>query len=119
MHNLLRQKKGRLKRLAVVVFLLIAAQEAGAQLRDYLNLPDLDSKSYYIGIALIYNSSRLNVSQHPLFLQSDSVMVVEPENTGGFGLSGIHNFRISDHLEFRIATQLMFSYKNLTYHLAH
>ena len=119
MHNLLRQKKGRLKKLAVAVFLLIAAQEAGAQLRDYLNLPDHDSKSYYLGIALIYNSSRLNVSQHPMFLQGDSIMVVEPENTGGFGLSGMHNFRIADHLEFRIATQLMFSYKNLTYHLAH
>jgi hypothetical protein len=61
----LRQKKGQLKRFGVAVFLLIAAQQASAQLRDYLNLPDHDSKRYYLGIALIYNSSRFNVSQHP------------------------------------------------------
>jgi len=120
MHNLLRQKRGQLKRWAIAVFLLIAAQHVSAQLRDYLNLADHDSKKYYLGIALIYNSSRFNVSQHPQFLQSDSVMVVDPENTGGFGLAGMHNFRISDHLEIRaIFPQLLFSYKNLTYHLSH
>src|SRR5215471_627899 len=120
MHHLLRKKNGQLKRLAVAMFLLTGAQQVSAQLRDYLNLPDHDSKRYYLGIALIYNSSRFNVSQHPMFLQSDSVMVVEPENTGGFGLAGMHNFRISDHLEIRaIFPQLLFSYKNLTYHLSH
>ena len=98
--------------------LLFASHQVNAQLRDYLNLPDHDSKKYYLGIALIYNNSRFQVSQHPQFLQNDSVMVIDPENTGGFGLAGMHTLRISNHLEVRaIFPQLLFSYKNLTYHL--
>ena len=98
--------------------LLFASHQVNAQLRDYLNLPDHDSKKYYLGIALIYNNSRFAVSQHPTFLQNDSVMVIEPENTGGFGLAGMHTLRLSNHLEVRaIFPQLLFAYKNLTYHL--
>jgi hypothetical protein len=73
--------------------LLFASHQVNAQLRDYLNLPDHDNKKYYLGIALIYNNSRFQVSQHPQFLQNDSVMVIEPENSGGFGLAGMHTLR--------------------------
>jgi len=118
MYNLLRQKKGQLIRWTAGLMLLFASHQVNAQLRDYLNLPDHDSKKYYLGIALIYNNSRFQVSQHPQFLQNDSVMVIDPENTGGFGLAGMHTLRISNHLEVRaIFPQLLFSYKNLTYHL--
>lgn len=83
-----------------------------------LNLPNHDDKKYYLGIGLIYNNSRLNVSQHPRFLQYDSVMSVNPENTGGFGLAGMHTYRISPRFEVRaIFPQLLFSYKNITYNL--
>jgi hypothetical protein len=118
MYNLLRQKKSQLTGWAAGLMLIMAAQQVSAQLRDQLNLPDHDSKKYYLGIGLIYNNSRFQVSQHPVFLQNDSVMVVEPENTGGFGLAGMHTLRISPRFEIRaIFPQLLFSYKNLTYHL--
>lgn len=91
---------------------------ARAQLRDAINLPDNDSKFYHLGIALIYNNSHFQVEAHPSFLQSDSVLSVNPENTGGFGLAGMHTFKFSPHLEFRIVfPELMFSYKNLTYNI--
>lgn len=118
MYNLLRQQKSQLTRWAAGLMLLIASQQASAQLRDQLNLPDHDSKKYYLGIGLIYNNSRFQVSQHSSFLASDSVMVVEPENTGGFGLAGMHTLRLSPRFEVRaIFPQLLFSYKNLTYHI--
>jgi hypothetical protein len=89
-----------------------------AQLRDYQNLPDHDTKKYYIGIALLYNSSHFQVSAHPNFLQSDSVLYVNPLNTGGFGVSGMFTFRLGTHLEFRFAfPEFMYSYKNLQYHV--
>jgi hypothetical protein len=51
-------------------------------------------------------------------MQQDSILSVNPLNTGGFGLAGLHTLRISDHLEFRVVfPQLMFSYKNLKYNL--
>jgi hypothetical protein len=86
--------------------------------RDKLNLPDRDDKFYHIGIALIYNNSHLQVSAHPVFLQSDSVLSVNPLNTGGFGLAGLHTFHLGTHFEARIIfPQLMFSYKYLDYSL--
>ena len=118
MYNLLRQKKGQLTGWAAGLMLLMASQQVSAQLRDQLNLPDHDSKKYYLGIGLIYNSARFQVSQHQAFLQKDSVMVVEPENTGGFGLAGMHTLRLSPRFEVRaIFPQLLFAYKNLTYHI--
>lgn len=98
--------------------MLASSLESSAQLRDNLNLPDHDDKFYHLGIALIYNTSHFQVSAHPSFMQQDSILSVNPLNTGGFGLAGLHTLRISDHLEFRIVfPQLMFSYKNLKYNI--
>ena len=80
---------------------LIAGQRASAQLRDYMNLPDHDSKRYYIGISFMYPNSHLQVSAHPQFLQSDSILYVNPGNSGGFGVSGMFTFRLTEHFEFR------------------
>src|SRR5580692_8986568 len=102
-----------------VTGMLIGSLVSSAQ-RDLLNLPDHDDKFYHLGIALIYNNSHFQVSAHPKFLQSDSVLSVNPENTGGFGLAGLHTFHLSPHWEFRIVfPQLMFSYKNLTYNVSY
>jgi hypothetical protein len=117
MHDLLRNKI-KLNRGLAVLLMLILFTGARAQLRDNINLPDNDSKFYHLGIALIYNTSHFQVEAHPSFLQSDSVLSVNPENTGGFGLAGMHTFTFSKHLQFRIVfPQLMFSYKNLTYNI--
>jgi len=108
----------RKTRLGVLVLwtILLAGLHASAQLRDNLNLPDHDSKFYHLGIALIYNNSHLQVSAHPQFLQTDSVLSINPLNTGGFGLAGMHTLKLSPHFEFRVIfPQLMFSYKNLNY----
>jgi hypothetical protein len=91
-------------------------QPAMAQLRDELNLPDHDSKRFYLGIGFLYESSHLQVTPSPKFLQSDSVMSVVPGNTGGFGVSGMFTFRVSEHLEFRVAIpEFIFASNTLTY----
>ena len=108
-------KKGYIRILSVLIILTFSIQ-VRAQLRDNINLPDHDNKFYHLGIALIFNTSHFQVTPHPNLLSSDSVLSINPENTGGFGLAGLHTFNISPHLEFRIVLpQLMFSYKNLTY----
>ena len=116
MSTFLRQNKKRLNRIFSVLMILILSTQARAQLRDNINLPDHDDKFYHLGIALIYNNSHFQVTPHPNLLASDSVLSISPENTGGFGLAGMHTFNVSPHLEFRIVfPELMFSYKNLTY----
>jgi hypothetical protein len=115
MYHLLR-KKGitGIQVLMIVASIFTSARVVGQ--RDILNLPNRDDKFYHLGIALIYNNSHFQVSAHPQFLQSDSVLSVNPLNTGGFGLAGMHTFHLSTHFEARIVfPELMFSYKNLTY----
>jgi len=97
---------------------LLFTGQASAQLRDHLNLPDHDSKKFYLGIGFIYNNSHLQVSAHPRFLQSDSVLYVNPLNTGGFGVSGMFTYRLSEHFEFRFAfPEFMYAYNKLAYHV--
>jgi hypothetical protein len=119
MYYLLRKKKNVLKSLLILSIAILSGKSMVAQ-RIQLNLPDHDNKKYHLGIGLLYNSSRVNITQHPLFLERDSVMVINPENTGGFGLAGIHTLRLSNRFEVRaIFPQLLFSYKNITYHLTY
>ena len=114
MYYLLRKKTGL--RQLVIFSLLASSLPAFGQKELYL--PNHDDKKYYLGIGIIYNTSRFQLHHDPSFLQSDSVMVVNPENAGGIGLAGMHTYRLSPRFEVRaIFPQLLFSYKNLTYHL--
>nr|MBC7829392.1 outer membrane beta-barrel protein [Chitinophagaceae bacterium] len=116
MYNLLWQKKTRLITFAVTLIIL-AGKPLAAQQR-VIHLPDHDDKKYYLGIGLLYNTARFQVSQAPVFLENDSVLVTSPENSGGFGLAGMHTYRLSPRFEVRaIFPQLMFAYKNITYSL--
>lgn len=108
----------KIKINGLVILALLAGFTKSYGQRDLLNLPNHDEKFYHLGIALIYNNSHFQVIAHPQFLQTDSVLSVNPLNTGGFGLAGLHTFRLGKHLEARIVfPELMFSYKNLTYNL--
>lgn len=117
MHNLLRYKKDKLRTLVIALFCVLSSLQGNAQEVE-LNLPNHDDKKYFLGIALMYNNSRFHLEQHPNFLGTDSVLSINPLNTGGFGLAGLHTYRISNRFEIRaIFPQLLFSYKNLTYNL--
>lgn len=83
-----------------------------------LHLSDHDNKKYYLGIALMYNTSRFNTSHDNSFLFHDSVSAINPLNSGGFGLAGMHTLRLTDRFEVRaIFPQLLFSYRDLQYNL--
>jgi hypothetical protein len=117
MYHLLRKKTTRLRPL---FFCLLVAVSAKTFAQQELYLPNHDDKKYYLGIGLIYNTARFNMSHNPVFLGNDSVMSVYPENAGAIGLAGMHNLRLSPRFELRaIFPQLLFSYKNLTYNLKH
>jgi hypothetical protein len=112
------RKMGGIRIIVFLVGLLAAGARAEAQLRDQLNLPDHDSKPFYLGIGFMYEQSHFQVSAHPKFLQSDSVLYVNPLNTGGFGVSGMFTFHVMDHLEFRLAfPEFIFASNTLAYHV--
>jgi hypothetical protein len=116
MHHLLRHKKQSLIGFVAVAGLLFSALSSSAQLRDFINLPETDEKAYHIGIVIMGASSRVQISQHPQFLQYDSILSVNPLNTGGLGIGGMHTFRISEHFDARIVfPQLLFVNKAIAY----
>ena len=99
----------------ITTALLVAGLSAIGQ--EELNLPNHDDKRFYIGIGIMYNSSRFQLSHHPNFLQSDSVLSVNPLSSGGIGLAGMNNFVISPRFSVRAILSFMLSSKNLEYHL--
>lgn len=80
-----------------------------------INMPDHEVKPYYFGITLSGNASRFQLNHHPKFLQSDSIGVVEPFNSGGFGMGLLGTLRIFEHLEARFNPQLIFTNRTLQY----
>lgn len=118
MHHLLRHKKQHLRGIIAVFVFLVSSLSSFAQLRDFINLPDNDDKAYHIGIVIMGVSSRFQISQHPQFLQSDSVLSVYPQSSGGIGIGGMHTLKLSEHFELRVVfPQLLFANKIINYEL--
>jgi hypothetical protein len=116
--QLWRSKRVWLISITFGVFLLLSSNNLFAQLREGLNLPDTDEKFYHIGIIVMTGQSRFHFSQHPKFLQDDSVLVTNPNNSMAFGIGGMHTFRISNRFEARVVfPQLLFVNKSIDYHL--
>ncbi len=63
---------------------IISATAIGQEKEEHR--PNHDKWPYYFGMSVSYNSSTLHSSKHPLFLQNDSVLAVEPGSSGGIAL---------------------------------
>ena len=120
MYHLLWKKRNFVKRWVVVFYFLCALIPATAQFKGELNLPDNDDKRYHIGIVIMGATSRFQISQHPRFLESDSVLVSSPENGAGVGLGGMHTFKLSNRFSARVVfPQLLFINKSIRYNLTY
>lgn len=115
----LERIKYALKRIIIAgVGFLLFSSGVTAQLRDKLNLPGSDEKAFHIGIVVMGSSNRFQLSQHPNFLQRDSVLVSSPQNTTGLGLGGMFTLRLTKRFELRaIFPQLLFVNKSIQYTL--
>ena len=98
-------------------FILLASVASAQYTRTDLNLYDHDEKPYYFGITVGINLARFHTDLHPRFLQSDSVYIAEPTNSGGLALGLSATARISDRFQLRFNPQLMFIERNIRYKL--
>lgn len=113
MQHLLRRKINYL-----LVSFFLSPLMVISQLRDGINLPDHDSKPIRFGINLGANRSHFSFIHHPVFLQQDSVMVVESVNSTGIHLAWLVNFRLSNHFDIRTTPlNLTFTEKAFEYNL--
>lgn len=89
-----------------------------SQLREKINQDDHDDKFIRFGINLGTNRSHFSFTHHPLFMQQDSIMVVESINSTGINLAWLVNIRLSEHFDIRTyPVNLTFSEKAFEYNL--
>jgi len=113
MQHLLRRKI-----IHIIIPVLMLPTFAFSQLRTELNLPDHDDKSFHFGIHLGVNRSHFSFTHHPLFLQRDSVMVIESINSTGINLAWLVNLRLGEHFDLRTyPLSLVFTEKAFQYNL--
>lgn len=113
MHYLLRYKI-----TYIIIGMLFSPVLCNAQLRGGLNKEDHDDKPYHFGINLGINRSHFNFFHHPLFLQRDSVMVVESINSTGLNLAWLVDKRLGNHFNLRTyPLNLTFTEKAFEYNL--
>lgn len=113
MQHLLRRKINYVS-LAILFCPLIGF----TQLREKMNMEDHDDKKIRFGINLGANRSHFSFTHHPIFLQQDSIMVIESINSTGVNLAWLVNIRMSDHFDIRtFPVNLTFTEKNFQYNL--
>ncbi|NOT49792.1 MAG: PorT family protein [Chitinophagaceae bacterium] len=96
----------------------MSSQSSRAQfISPDLNLPDHDDKPYYFGITIGINLARFQTDLHRRFLETDSVFVAEPVNSGGLTLGLSATGRISNRFQLRFNPQLMFIERGIFYKL--
>jgi hypothetical protein len=109
--------KRNLARLLIVFVSLSYSVFSNAQ--KVLYLEDHDDKPYYFGITLGMNIARFQTELHPKFLQSDSVLIAQPANAGGFSLGLVGTAKLTNRFEARFNPQLMFTERHLYYKLTY
>ncbi len=103
------------KPFVIALFLITIIVQAKAQDKQIYR-EERDNAPYYFGLSLGYNNSYLHPEKHPLFLQNDSVLSVEPGASGGIALGLLATARLNKRFEARFHPQLILGgSKYLTY----
>lgn len=108
-----------LRRKIIYTFLIIALCPlfAFTQFRE-LNLPDHGEKPMHFGINVGVNRAHYNFTRHPLFLETDSILVIESINSTGINLAWLVNLRLGEHFDIRTyPLNLIFTEKAFQYNL--
>jgi hypothetical protein len=115
MQHLLRRK---INYLGIAVF--FCPLIGFSQLREKINMDDHDDKKIRFGINLGTNRSHFLFTHHPVFLQQDSIMVVESINSTGINLAWLVNLNLNEHFDIRTyPVNLTFSEKSFRYNLTY
>ena len=90
-----------------IIFFIFITFCLTAQAQRELNRYNHDALPYYFGLSLSYNNSYLHPEKHPMFLQNDSILSVEPGTSGGLALGLAATANLTKHFEARFIPQLI------------
>jgi len=103
-----------MKNRMIVLALALLVSITGFSQREIYR-EEQDQKPYYFGISLGAVYSRFQVEHHPSFLQQDTILVAEPENTPGLSLRLVAALNLSNRFELRFNPGLIFTERPLVY----
>jgi len=119
MQNIEFRNKQYLLRTKITILIICITMgwlNSFSQRRGSINQEEHDDKPYHFGIHLGYNKSHFSFTHHPLFLQGDSIQVVESVNSSGLSLAWLVNFRLNNHFDLRLhPLDLTFTEKSFLY----
>lgn len=106
----------RWKEIIVVAFLsCFLANLYGQQHRGNYNFLDFQSKPYYFGITLGYNSSNFRIFHSSRFVLNDSISSAQSVTGPGFNLGIVSNLKVGQYFDFRFLPTLSFAERNIQY----
>ncbi len=107
------------KLLLPILFLGLAATQLAAQYNraGNYNFLDFNSKPYYFGITLGYNSSNFQIYNSKAFILNDSFARTEAVTGPGFNLGIVTNLRIGEYFDIRFLPTLSFGERDIRYTL--
>ncbi len=90
---------------------LAATAQSGlfSQTERYKNRP------YYFGITLGYNQAFYKMDYDQRFINTDTLLSIEPLHSSGFSLGLLGNLKVVKHLDLRLNPTLIFTEKDLSY----
>jgi len=112
---ILRAPSFVLRLLSLALCLLPLAASAQFNQGSNVNYHDFQSKPYYFGITLGYNSSNYRIYHSKDFIRNDSFASAESVTGPGFNLGIVSNLRIGEYFDIRFLPTLSFTEHTIRY----
>lgn len=101
--------------ITAVLAVGIAFQSQGQAAKGNYNFLDFQSKPYYFGITLGFNSANYRVSHSQDFILHDSISTAKSLSGSGFNLGIVTNLKIGQYFDLRFLPTLSFVERNIEY----
>ena len=102
--------------LVIIGTTLLSSEASGQNIRSgNYNFRDFQTKPYYFGLTLGYNSSRFQILNSNEFILNDSFNVLSPGAVPGFNVSIVTNLKLGRNFDFRFLPGFSFTERNLIF----
>lgn len=95
--------------------LIIPLFSFGQDISKSYNYQTFKRKSHYFGLTIGYNSSGFKIEHSNRFINNSNFRWNEGLSNPGLTLSMITNFKLGDHIDFRVLPSIALSYRTLAY----
>lgn len=106
----------KIKQRTLSILFILLFCNSYAQKSTTLNLPKFDHRFMHFGFLLGINSANFALDRYSPYIEgSDSLYILEPENTVGFNLGIISAMHLNEHFSLRFTPNLAFAQRKLNY----